>query len=121
MPDVNIFQNEQRQPDGTLIISGTELLNIPAGGAHVRQTDVRLPFFEGTPTISIGVHALDEPSLAARLFGQHRETFVVYDVTFHEEQTYLGCKISATNIWNGVKSQRKYFCNYITQGRERAA
>jgi hypothetical protein len=121
MAKFNEFKNEQRMPDGTLIVSGTQRLEIPSGGPVVRQTNVSLPFFVETPAISVTVHALDEPPLVTRLFASDRETFVIYDITFREEQTYLLCKISATNIWNAVSSTREYFCNYVVQGRERVA
>ena len=113
---MNIFNNEILQPDGSLIVCGTAKLVVPAGGNYVRQTDLKLPFFEITPTISVQMFSLERNGFA-EIFNSRVEAFPVYDIKFHEEQTYLGCKISATNIWNAEKSDRSYVCNYIVHGQ----
>lgn len=120
MADFNEFQHSNLHDDGILVVCGAQKIGIPQGGPHVRQTDVRLPFFEGLPEFSVHVFALDEPPLMERLFGKDRETFVVYDLTFHLETTYLGCKVSAQNIRKAENSSREYACSYVAKGLKRA-
>lgn len=104
-------------------------MQTPLGGKHVRQMDIKLPYLLGTPTISVTLAAylaMPDPLNPDNVIiipgpVPHRRwlerDFVISNIVFHVETGYLGCKISATNIWNGKPSDLAFVCNYIVTGK----
>lgn len=111
---IESFQNETLLPDGTMQIIGCQLMIVPQGGSHIRSIDLKLPFLEETPQISVTIKPL---RTRFKIFRRQRLWFVLTDVEFHRETAHLGCKITSTNVRIRQASKVPVVCNYIIRGK----
>lgn len=116
MSNIQEFQEKIANPDGTISVIGNVLMKIPSGGKHTRNAQLKLPFFDGVPIISISIYAIDSLPFFNLIAGQPIEVMVVTDIVFEKQQTYLGCNITATNTRFSRETDIRFVCNYIVQG-----
>lgn len=88
------------------LFCGNVAMVVTAGGAHVRQAEIRLPLFSGPPAVTATVFSPQSPG----------EAFVIYNVEVNRlgEQTQI--VFSATNVETGVESSLNYWCSYVVVG-----
>ena len=91
------------------ICAGTVQMIIPEGGSHVRQADVRLRKFIGTPTVTASISSPDSNGTMFSLWSNQindlgSETQIVF---------------SAANVEIGKRSHFTYFVSYVVIGRIR--
>lgn len=100
------------QLENTLICSGIEPLLVPAGGAHVREAEIRVPAtFVHRPTVSATVSARSGPGAIGVVFG-------IYNIQVNElgpGDTQIA--IAATNVSKeGAPVKGDFVCDYVIIG-----
>ena len=87
------------------IFSGNIRMIIPAGGSHVRQTEIRLPPLAAPPAITATIFTQDGPGT---IFG-------IYHISANWKIGQI--VISAANTQSGVPVPYDFWCSYIIVGQ----
>ena len=89
-------------PDGTIVYWGTEPMNIPVGGPHVRQCSIYLPQMAKANAILATVYSTDSSG----------QVFAIWSIKKVYEKDYTQFAISATNTTKHEPSDWKYVADY---------
>jgi len=89
------------------VYDGNAAMIVPAGGAHVRQVEVRLPLFSAAPAVACSVFSPQSLCTA----------FVIYDSHARPPGAQTQIVFSATNVESGVTSDLPFWCSYIVAGK----
>lgn len=109
MPEVtNILQVED-----TVICFGVADMVTPSGGAHVRSTEIRIPFaFVDTPAVTATVRAVTGTAVAGVVFG----VWSVEVNTLSADSSQVA--IHAANVSDeGVPHEGDFVCDYVIVGK----
>ena len=109
----------------TLIVSGTEIMEIPAG--HVRSAEAHVPSFATKPDITITIYSDEsipynpypEPEEGEADVSNPGVTFVPWSIEYRpKEAPDEGDRIiiSAANTNPGVSSAARVVCSYLAIG-----
>jgi hypothetical protein len=99
--------------NGSAICSGVEPMQIPAGGPHVREAEIRIPAkFLGRPAVVATTHPRTGPGIAGTVFG----VFVikVNELSGTQETQVV---VQSTNVQKGVPVEGDFDCNYVVIGQ----
>jgi hypothetical protein len=103
------------QQNNTLLCSGTEPMFIPAGGNHVRQCFIRIPFgFSKWPAISISIYSFDKDNPQNTSGGAAMVPWAMEDAGSTGTETVV--KISAINTDYQTGADFPYVCSYVIMG-----
>jgi hypothetical protein len=99
----------------TLLCSGSEEMFIPAGGAHVRQCYIRIPFaFTDWPAITISIYSFSKNNPQSISGGAAFVPWAVEDAGSGANETLI--KVSATNTDYSTPVEFPYVCSYVVAG-----
>ena len=101
------MQNEDIIIKDMRICTGYVEMVIPAGGSHVRQVEVRLPIFIGTPVVTANVTSPDS----------NGSMFSLWNVKINHLAGQTQIMFSAANVQIGVPSNFTYFVSYVVTGK----
>jgi hypothetical protein len=89
------------------ICTGTVTMIVPPGGKHVRQVDVRIRSFIGTPTVVASIESPDS----------NGTVFCLWSTVINNLGTETQIVFSATNAQVGQPSDFTYNLSYIATGK----
>ncbi len=99
----------------TVFCSGSEQMFIPAGGAHVRQCYLRIPFsFTSWPAITISIYSFSKDDPQTISGGAAFVPWGMEDAGSGPNETLI--KISAINTDYLTPVDYPYMCNYVVAG-----
>jgi hypothetical protein len=106
-----------------LICSGTVLMVVPAGGAHVREVAIYLPAFTGDPSVTATVSNLEsslDPNSGQ--FTSPGNAFAIWDIKINHLANQTQIAVEACNVDKGQQIPPlgqppvNYYCSYVVIG-----
>jgi hypothetical protein len=104
------------QSGTTVFCSGSEQMFIPAGGAHVRQCYLRIPFsFTSWPAITISIYSFSKDDPQTISGGTAFVPWGMEDAGSSPGETLI--KVSAINTDYATPVKYPYVCSYVVAGQ----
>jgi hypothetical protein len=91
------------------LYTGYAKMVVPAGGAHVRQVEIRLPLFSSVPAITCTVFSTPDS-------GNPGVAFAIWDISVQALGAQTQIVVSATNVQTGMPVDYDFWCSYFVLG-----